>query len=234
MIICNTIAAVVEQCFLLYRYYGLSKCISLTVLVVLMTITHAVFNFMRAIDFLANTGFDKDTVTTLAYCFSASVDILIPMLLIWELRKIKTTYSYTQSFIHRVIVNAASAGGCVALCEISVLILFRTVSQAICLNNAALGPLYGITVLVNLFVCQRRVPMPTPSQTKTGDLTTSVGFDAFQPQQSPNLPQPYEREKSTFNPKLSDIESRSSKEISSTDYATGTISDASRPSGGLS
>jgi hypothetical protein len=221
MIICNTIAATIEQCYLLYRYYGLSKCISFTVFVVLLIITRGAFGFMWAIGFLGNTRYDMEIVTTAAYCFSASIDIFIPMLLIWELRKIKTTSACTQSFIRRVIVNASSAGCVVALCEILILILLWTVSSAICLLNAALGPLYGITVLVNLFVCQRRLPRPTLSQTKTGNITTSVGFDAFQSQQLSNLPHLYERGKPPFN-SLSDIESKSSKEISSTDYATGT------------
>jgi hypothetical protein len=233
MIICNLIAATIEQCFLLYRYFGLSRNIFSTAVVVLMVIAHDFFGALWAIGLLEPTGFDKAFVMTAAYCFSAGVDILIPLLLIWELRKIKSTYSCTQSFIRRVIVNAASAGCCVALCEILVLVLLWNEPSAICLFNAALGPLYGITVLINLFVCQRRATCPASLQTKTGDLTTSVGFDAYQPQQSPNPPPLYEREKATFNPQLSDIESRSSKEISSTDYASGTSdSSPSRPSHG--
>jgi len=233
MIICNTIAATIGQCFLMYRYYGLSRNGAITALIILTIVTHCTFSFICAIGSVAKTVLDHDMITTAAYCFSASVDIFIPMLLFWELRRIKTTYSCTRSLIHHMIIKLAATGCCVALCEILILMLFWTASQAISLVNAALGPLYGVTVLVNMFVWQQKA-CPTSSQTNTGELTTSGGSgsgsggsDSLQRQQYDNPPPTYELEKVSFKPALSEIKSSSSQEISSSDYLT---SSSSRPS----
>jgi len=109
---------------------------------------------------------------TVSFSLGAAIDILIPILLIWELRKIKTTYTHTQSFIRRIIVNAASSGCCVALAEIFSLILFWAQYSVVLLGCAIVGPFYGITVLVNLFVCQRTLANTNTMPTKTANLTT--------------------------------------------------------------
>jgi len=94
------------------------------------------------------------------------MDILIPILLIWELRKLETTYTSTQSVIRRIIVNFASSGCIVAIAEIFALIIFLTDYKIVLLGCAILSPFYGITVLVNIFVCQRRIARTA----KTGDV----------------------------------------------------------------
>jgi len=172
MIICKNITGVIAQCFLVYRYYGLSRSIFITALVVLVIVVSAGAGLTFGIDYLVHPQFGSPIAAMarpISFCINAAIDLIIPLLLIYELRKIKPIYSSTQSFIRRLMVNAASSGCCVALAEILVLVFLWTQPQIILLGCYILAPLYGITVLVNLFVCRSSVPA---MQTKTANLTT--------------------------------------------------------------
>jgi len=192
MMICNIVASNAEQCLLVHRYYRLSRRMSLTSLVVFMILLQDAAGVTVAVDLILHAEYGRRFTVisaTVEYCLSAIVDIFIPILLIWELRKIQPTYSCTKSLIRGIIVTAASSGCCVALAEILLLILFWTRRPVMVLVDAAVGPLYGITVLTNLFVWQRR-PCPGTSRAKTDDLTT---LDSLQLQQytyplSPSTP----------------------------------------------
>jgi len=199
MKICDVIAATIEQCFLLHRYYGFSRAILPTGLIVFLIPAHVVFGFKSAIELLVHPEFghpSNNRSTTVAFALGATIDILIPIVLIWELRKIKTNHSHVQSIIHRLIVNAASSGFCVAFAEILLLILFRARPELMPFAATALGPLYGITILVNTFA-RKQERAPDPSQTKTANLTT---LDSFQLQQSINPPSAHEPKQDPFNP----------------------------------
>jgi len=182
IIICKNITGTVCQCFLAYRYYGLSRSIFITVSIVLVVIIHLGAGFTIAIDYLVHPQFNQPIpahARPIWFCIAAALDIVIPMLLIYELRQIKTIYSTTRSFIHRLIVNAASSGCVPALVEIFVLVLFWTQPHLILLGCNFVAPCYGITVLINLFICQSKVPSAAAMQTKTANLTTldSVQLD---------------------------------------------------------
>jgi len=182
MVICKNIASTLEQCFLLYRYYGLSRSIFWTALVLLTIVVHLGAGFTIAIDFLVHPTFGYpigNMARTISFCVNAAIDIVIPILLIWELRGIGAVYSSTQSLVQRLIVNAASSGCCVALAEIFILVLFWTQPHLLLLGCNILGPFYGITVLVNLFVCQSGVPATTAMQTKTANLTTLDSVEVY-------------------------------------------------------
>jgi len=200
MVIFSNIASTIEQCFLLYRYYTLSRRMHLTGLVLLLIVANATSGFTAAVYILVRPEYPMTTVTTaISYYLGAIVDVLLPILIIWELRQIRTTYSGTQSLIRRVIVNAASSGAIVAVVEILLLVLFWIRSPAIVLVGAALDPLYGITVLINLSVCQQRVSHVIPPRNKTGNLTSSLGLDSSQPQQSTNRNCTSDPEKNGFS-----------------------------------
>jgi len=204
MKICDVIAATIEQCFLLSRYYGFSKAIFPTGLVALLIVARVVFGLKSAIELIVFPQFGHPGTlmsTTVSFAISASVDILIPILLIWELRKIKTSHYKTQSLIHRLSLNAASTGCCVALTEILLLSLFRTEPEIMPFAAPALGPLYGITVLINMFVGQRTLS-PEPSRTKTGNVSS---LDSFQLRRS-IIPTSSD-DPHSFNPQLRDSES---------------------------
>jgi len=154
-----------------------------------MIVVHLAAGIVTGVDYLVHPEYGRELATmarTISLVFNAVPDFLIPILLIWELRKIKTSYSSTYSFIHQIIVNAASSGVCVALVEVLLLVLFWTKSEVVLLAWAIVGPLYGITVLINLLVCQRRLTRTTITPSKTVDLTTldtAVRQGSFNPPQ---------------------------------------------------
>jgi len=160
-----------------------------------MIVVHDAAGLAIAIDTIVHPEFGHPLISlamTIAFSVSAAIDIFIPMLLIWELRKIKTTRPDMQSLIRRVIVNAVSSGCCVALAEVFLLILFWTHSPYELLGCSTLAPFYPITVLANLFVCQRRVPVPA---NKTANPTT---LDSFQIQRSINKSHFYDHDHKSF------------------------------------
>jgi len=189
LIICNIIASTAEQCFLVHRYYRLSRRTFLTGFSLFMILAQAAAGFAIVVDFISHPEYGRRfslLAGSVEYCLSAAVDVLIPLLLVYELRQISTTSSHTQSLIRRIIVNAVSTGLFVGVVEMLLLILYWGRTRAIIVACAALGPLYGITVLSNLFVFQRR-PCPSTLPTKTCDLTT---LDTLQLQQAVYLSSP--------------------------------------------
>jgi len=157
--------------FLIYRYYGLSRSKFWTGLVIFLIILHLASGLAVGVDLLAHPEFGRPIVVlanTVSYCVGAFMDILIPILLIWELRKLETTYTSTQSVIRRIIVNFASSGCIVAFAEVFTLLIFLLDYKIVLLGCAILSPFYGITVLVNIFVCQRRISAARTD--KTGDI----------------------------------------------------------------
>jgi len=187
MVITTNIASATEQCFLAHRYYRLSGRILLTGFVVLMILVQTTVGLTTALDIVVNPAYGRRftfIAIHLEYCIGAAVDIFIPILLIYELHPIrKTTYPRTKSLIRRIIVTAVWSGGCVALAQILVLILFWTRRSVMNLACTALGPLYGITILSYLFVWQPKASRAT-SDTKTGDLSTLPSLH-LQPSISP-------------------------------------------------
>jgi len=167
----QNITSAIAQCFLLYRYYELSRSIIFTALVIVMIVAQLAAGFTIGIDYLVHPRFGSPVAAMarpIWFCVAAAIDLFIPILLIYELRQIKTTHSSMQSFIRRLIVNFASSGCVVALAEILVLCLFWTGPHLILLGCNVVAPCYGITVLVNLFVCQSKThSAATGMQTKT-------------------------------------------------------------------
>jgi hypothetical protein len=171
---CKNVASAIEQCFLLYRYYGLSRSIFWTTIVFLLILAHLGSGFTLIFDLFIHHQFGRPIVNlTIAISFSlnAAIDIILPVLLTWELRKITAIYSSTQSLIRRIIVNAASSGCCVSLAEVFLLVLVWTQPEVELLGCVLLAPFYGMTVLINLFVCQSSRATVSPT-TKTGNVTT--------------------------------------------------------------
>jgi hypothetical protein len=160
LVIFRNTAATIEQFFLTYRYYGLSKSKFWAISIIFLIIIHLASGMAVGVDLLVNPEFGRPIVVlanTVSYCVGAFMDILIPCLLIRELRKLETTYTSTKSAIRRIIVNFASSGCLVAFGEVFTLIVFLTDYEIVLFGCAILAPFYGITVLLNIFVCQRRM-----------------------------------------------------------------------------
>jgi len=176
--ICNLIAATLEHCFLVYQYYGLSKKRFWSGLIMFMIVAHVIAGLITAVGNVVDSGLSNPLFTsamTTAFCVSAAIDVFIPMLLILELRDIMAVYSGTPLFVRILTVNAASSGAIVALAEILLLIFYWTRIQVKHLISGALGPLYGITVFVNLSAFHRREPFRTPLQSKSRNFSTRTG-----------------------------------------------------------
>ncbi|KAF9460962.1 hypothetical protein BDZ94DRAFT_1264817 [Collybia nuda] len=157
LMITTAMTAMMEESFLIYRILSLSKARLVSGFLMLLVATHVVFKIIAAgyiIDdpsFVANFG---STATKIAYCVEAAVDILIPMALVWRLRKVNPTFQSTKSLLRQVSLQAFSSGCVVALVGITFLALFWTQRREFIVITNSYGRIYTVTVLMNLLARQ--------------------------------------------------------------------------------
>ncbi|TFK67734.1 hypothetical protein BDN72DRAFT_82792 [Pluteus cervinus] len=204
----NLVAATTEQIFLVHRFYVLSGKLYLSASVLILILAHTSVTMVTAIDLLVHPfyGHPLCIITmTVGFCISAAIDVVIPLLLVGDLRKIQTSSMWTQGLIRRICLHSLSTGGAVAVTEVLVIVLFWLQSPYLQVFTAALGRLYGLTIFVNLLVCQRSTNSAIAERTITGDLTTSVGIDTSQTGHTGNLTSMFEHKNSLLSHPHSDL-----------------------------
>ncbi|KAF7292204.1 hypothetical protein MIND_01247700 [Mycena indigotica] len=150
------VSAFLEQIYLIWRYFILSKNYFVCVLILLeataslgASFAIAVLTFMQPI--AANRG-RAMPLTLVWFITGAIADVAIALALVMQLRRYKSPYKQTQHIVRRLIVSAIQTGCVTALVTIFALIGFAVwphtaVSLAF---GFFLGRVYGCTLLYNL------------------------------------------------------------------------------------
>ncbi|KAJ7484618.1 hypothetical protein FB451DRAFT_88132 [Mycena latifolia] len=153
--IMNTLLAIIVDCFLIQRFYTLSKNIWITLFLyslILLALAGYLMGFIPLVRGSTYADRDKARIGGLL-CFIAMVlcDFFTAAGLIWKLRTMKSSFSHTNTFMNRVIIGAIQTGSTTSLCSILLLITFLNNPQTnVCTFFIFLfAPLYSLTLLFN-------------------------------------------------------------------------------------
>jgi len=153
LIITTALNAMMEQSFLIYRFFMLSRAKVITSCLVLLMWTHVAFAIWSAIYLFLHPqfGVNNGSITrTIAYCVKAAVDILIPCSLIWQLRKTRSPLRSTTNLIRRLSAHALTSGSLTAIIGIVFIALFWSRRPGFSVISYIFGRIYTITFLANL------------------------------------------------------------------------------------
>ncbi|KAF5371503.1 hypothetical protein D9615_009589 [Tricholomella constricta] len=176
LILTTAVSAMLEQSFLIYRVYALSHCKVVCGFLLLLVVTHVAFSILSSVELSIHPEFGPGIAimaTTVAFCVAAALDILIPIALIWQLRKFTSIFESTKNLVRRLSIKAISSGSVVAITGILFLILFWLQIPEYLIITSTFGRLYSLTVLVNLL---GRKPRETRNHT-SGSSNTDGGFN---------------------------------------------------------
>ncbi|KAJ7983232.1 hypothetical protein DFH06DRAFT_1467084 [Mycena polygramma] len=150
----NAIVSTIVDCYLIYRFYALSKSLWMTLILYAITIV-ALGGFMVVLVLLPKRSItDRPTLTIGAiidFSCTAVVDVLIAAGLIWKLRGMKSNFSHTNTFLKRVMIGAVRTGSITAICSILVLVTFlnNKDTDVSTFFSFQFAPLYTLTLLFN-------------------------------------------------------------------------------------
>ncbi|KAK7055128.1 hypothetical protein R3P38DRAFT_1345363 [Favolaschia claudopus] len=171
--IMNTLLSNIVDCYLIYRFYSLSKNIFATLFLyalVLLAFAGYLMGFIplvRGSFSLADR--ENSRIGAMINFITLSVcDILIAAGLIWKLNSMRSNFAHTNTFIKRVMIGAIQTGSLTSITAILLLITFLNNPQS---NIPTFfiflfAPLYTLTLLMNFNV--RRAP-GTSGTSKTSE-----------------------------------------------------------------
>ncbi|KAJ7831020.1 hypothetical protein B0H14DRAFT_1188199 [Mycena olivaceomarginata] len=173
--IANTVLAFIVDCYLIHRFYTLSKNIFATLFLYALILLALSGYLMGVIPLLTGSGnlADRDRAKIGAMINFITIvvcDILIAAGLIWKLRSMRSNFAHTNSFMNRVMIGAIQTGSATSVCSILLLVTFLNDPE----SNVAtffifqFAPLYSLTLLLN-FNIRRSSGLSGTSRSKTSE-----------------------------------------------------------------
>ncbi|KAJ7625225.1 hypothetical protein DFH06DRAFT_1228889 [Mycena polygramma] len=167
LLISTAFSALIEQTFLLHRYWMVTKNTLWSACIMLLSVTHLALAISTVAlhgphgERMAINGF---TVTAIAAIICTVVDVLIALSMVRALLVIRPMSRSTKHLIRSVCINALATG--VVVAAVTLLAMISTIVQSLNRNIfgtffAIMGRVYSLTILVN-FV-QRNKQLPTNS-----------------------------------------------------------------------
>ncbi|KAF7343092.1 hypothetical protein MVEN_01739600 [Mycena venus] len=173
--IMNTLLGIIVDCYLIFRFYSLSKNIWATLFLYALILLAFAGYLMGFIPLVRGSGSlaDRENARIGAMVnFIAMVvcDMLIAAGLIWKLRSMRSSFSHTNTFMNRIMIGAIQTGSATGVCSILLLITFLNNPE----SNVAtffiflFAPLYSLTLLLN-FNIRRSSSTSGTSRSKTSE-----------------------------------------------------------------
>ncbi|KAF8965079.1 hypothetical protein BDZ97DRAFT_812512 [Flammula alnicola] len=181
-----TIVSVVEELFLINRCRRLAQPIIITMVLLALVVAHAILNIYSGLHvavFHGTVGLGFDTISrrygnkaaAISACIAATVDVLIPLALTWQLYKITPKQIAKQRSYLDTIINSISSGGIGGVMSFVLLILFWLRPDVFYIFGLTMGRVYVNTLLVNLLVSKRTSsPYDLPDNTKIRKMSISA------------------------------------------------------------
>ncbi|KAF9023274.1 hypothetical protein BDZ89DRAFT_1162836 [Hymenopellis radicata] len=174
------VTGLLSQSFLVNRYYALTKnwlvCVFLAICIIVSFggSVAMVFILVRFNEY--SERFMIKTPASLWLTTTAVTDILISLLLIWQLYKMKTSFKTTEHLIHRLMHTSMQTGTTTSVLALSILIFYlvnntSNIATGLCF---ILSRVYVLTLLFNLTL--RKIPKKEgTSSTDRGDSRCHIG-----------------------------------------------------------
>ncbi|KAJ3998841.1 hypothetical protein F5050DRAFT_1125719 [Lentinula boryana] len=157
-ILCTYHAALIEQVFFTYRYWQITHNKFVTLSISTLTALHVAFAWVLGIGLILNPVVSQSglNLTIIAATLCAATDLLIAITTFHTMRKIKTTFSATQSLLRRISIQSVACGSTTSIFTIIMVSLLVTHNlEPFTVIFDILGRLYTLTILMN-YICLRK------------------------------------------------------------------------------
>ncbi|KAJ7240406.1 hypothetical protein B0H12DRAFT_1134797 [Mycena haematopus] len=180
LLVATYATASIEQLFLCYVYFSLTKRRVVTAFLLFCVAVHLVFSYMSAIMILVNnTTFGLPILTSKIGAISCAVtDVMIAACLLFTFLGFKKTIVIRvsmQSVIHRLMILIFTSGVVVASTTLLVMIFLLTGLPAYTLFLYSQGRIYALTILYN-FLIQAPSQDSLPETNTPRSIVTAVVF----------------------------------------------------------
>ncbi|KAF7359880.1 hypothetical protein MVEN_00713600 [Mycena venus] len=172
--IANQLLAIIVDCYLIYRFYSLSKNIWATISlygILLLALAGYLVGFVPLVRGSSLADRDEARIGAMITFISMVVcDLLIAAGLVWNLRSMKSSFAHTNTFIKRVMVGAIQTGSATSVCSLLLLITFlkNPESNVPTFFIFLFAPLYTLTLLFN-FNIRRSAAADLVRKSKTSE-----------------------------------------------------------------
>ncbi|KAJ7582695.1 hypothetical protein C8J56DRAFT_227256 [Mycena floridula] len=163
IVIANAFSALLEQSFLVLRYWRLSQNKITTGILILLVFVHLAFAIISGTYIAAHPqyGFAFGDITNVgSVSLSAATDLLIGLAQLWTLQSFQSSFTSTKQLIRRVSLISSTSGMFCSFSSTVMLVLMFKQAQVFDLFFSCLGRVYSLTILINLFTIS---PKPNSS-----------------------------------------------------------------------
>ncbi|KAJ7080502.1 hypothetical protein C8R44DRAFT_69505 [Mycena epipterygia] len=155
LIISSALSAIIEQTFLVHRYWKVTQNTFLSAFIMLVSASHVALSLASVVlgspnvNYYIAPGVD---MTALASIICTIADLLISLSMVWSLSGIKPVWRSTQHLIRSVCINALTSG--IVVASVTLLAMVTLLIQDLnriffTLFFAIMGRVYSLTVVVN-------------------------------------------------------------------------------------
>ncbi|KAJ6584035.1 hypothetical protein DFH09DRAFT_1434175 [Mycena vulgaris] len=158
LLISTALSALIEQTFLVHRYWKVTQNTIISVFIMLVSVTHMALSIaavcLSAPDggYPVWAGLSVSNLPRIAAIICAAADVLIALSMVWSMSGIDPMWPSTQHLIRSVCINALTSGAVVAtvtLLAMITLIVKDINSIVFSLFFATMGRVYSLTIVVN-------------------------------------------------------------------------------------
>ncbi|KAJ7191162.1 heme peroxidase [Mycena haematopus] len=184
--IVNTLLAIVVDCYLVQRFYALSKNIWATMFlyaVLLLALAGYIVRFIPLVQVSSLTVQTNAKVgATISFICVVVADMLTAAGLIWKLRSMRSSFAQTNSLVNRVMLGALQTGSATSLCSILLLVTFlkNPESNVPTFFIFLFAPLYSLTLLLNFNIRQSTGPSSTNKTSESRGGANTILMDGIQ------------------------------------------------------
>ncbi|PPQ78629.1 hypothetical protein CVT25_010593 [Psilocybe cyanescens] len=169
----STVVTVVEELYLLNRCRRLFQSTFILAALFVMVLAHAILEFYSGVYVVAFPRIEPDArrygnqAASILASIASTVDFFIPLALICQIHAVTPLQISRQRSWRDTVVNTISSGGCGAVMNIVLVVLFWTRADIFYILVNTMGRVYIITIFVNLIVSKSRSsPYDVPDVTK--------------------------------------------------------------------
>jgi len=161
--ITQALAGFGEHCYLIARYHKMSKNLPITIFLSIVAVAHvgchvgaASFILTHPVPLFARKS--KLQATRAGWALSSAVDIMIVILIVWQLRQFEVVFTATKNLMYKLVVLTVVSGSLTAVTGITYIVLlsYSRYGHLVLAINAC--KFYGITVFANLALTEGTRP----------------------------------------------------------------------------
>jgi len=162
-ILAKAVGGMCEHCYLIRRFYLMSKNRPLTIFLVLLSTAHALCHLVVAVNWLTSKvplsmigkGVQWGPFYSLyvsGWAIAVAVDTLVAAGIAWQLLRLDVVYKSTKGIVRKFVLTTVISGGLTATCGIVLLILLVQTRYEYIMLACNFEKIYVITVFTNLAV----------------------------------------------------------------------------------